>query len=366
MAYLKIHSSKNVWSRLHYVFDEEPHNDYRGDRVLNVTGGNIALWGPAEQPYASQSGYFINSQFKAIRRRARNKRKTTQCHQIILSMDEREFSTKDPNTLPQEARELNQLVKGFMDDYFPESSWVSAIQADGSGERLHAHIIINSVQPNGKIVPTSKLMVYRVRNEWNRYMENHYLAVTGRMWVNPFQKDKAATTTKPLGWQAQLQQTLEWARAKAQSLEQYLGLLIDKDVTVTERNKKHDWSYHVTVNGKDKKSRDFYQRRNKQSGLVTSTRGLGQAYTPNMLKQYFKSKNKKVDDTNDEESNAAGQRLQQLGQLAEQQRHRELIAQFTQRQADERRADDEAGWAGNRDGDCGQHQEYEDGDALGR
>lgn len=275
---------------MRYLFDEPAH-DGSAHRVLGTNGSHVYLWGPRGQPYPGQSGYFINQQFKMIRHRAMNKRKRQQAQHLICSFSNHEMPTDSSERINEEVNQINQLVGGFMKQYFPQTQWVSAIQADGQeGHKLHCHILINSVQPDGKCVRTNEFSVGRLRHEWNNYLQDHYLEVTGHVYVNPFDKDKPGKVVKPKGWQAALKETLQWARDQAQSIEEYLGLLKTKNVTVTKRNKKGDWSYHATVNGKKKTVRDFYQHRDRKSGLVKSTRGVGQEFTPLELSKHFKQK----------------------------------------------------------------------------
>ena len=288
--YVKSNYITNAYGRLRYLFDEPAH-DGSAHRVLGTNGSHVYLWGPRGQPYPGQSGYFINQQFKMIRHRAMNKRKRQQAQHLICSFSNHEMPTDSSERINEEVNQINQLVGGFMKQYFPQTQWVSAIQADGQeGHKLHCHILINSVQPDGKCVRTNEFSVGRLRHEWNNYLQDHYLEVTGHVYVNPFDKDKPGKVVKPKGWQAALKETLQWARDQAQSIEEYLRLLKTKNVTVTKRNKKGDWSYHATVNGKKKTVRDFYQHRDRKSGLVKSTRGVGQEFTPLELSKHFKQK----------------------------------------------------------------------------
>ncbi|WP_195701606.1 relaxase/mobilization nuclease domain-containing protein [Companilactobacillus futsaii] len=289
MTYIKSHSSTSSWGRLHYIFDDEAH-DGSDHRVLSVAGNNIRLLGARGHPNSDQSGYYLNIQFKNVRKKAWNSHKHQQAQHLILSFSEEEFSTRDDENLKEEANQINMLVKQFMYGEFPDCQWVSGIQCDGEGHKLHAHVLINSVKPDGKCVRTNKFKISKLRNNWNDFMDENYLAVTGHVYVNPFKKDKAASNVKPKGWQKQVQETLEWAKNKAETIENYLTILRDKGITVSRRNKRGDWSYHFKVNGKDKTVRDFYQRIDKKSGLVKSTRGLGKDYTPTSLKEYFENK----------------------------------------------------------------------------
>lgn len=302
--YVKSNYITNAYGRLKYLFDEPAH-DGSAHRVLGTNGSHVYLWGPRGQPYPAQSGYFINQQFKMIRHRAMNKQKRQQAQHLICSFSDHEMPTDNPDNINVEVDQINQLVGGFMKQYFPQTQWVSAIQADGQeGHKLHCHILINSVQPNGKCVRTNEFSVNRLRHEWNNYLKEHYLEVTGHVYANPFDNNKPGKVVKPQGWQAALKETLRWARDKAISIEEYVGLLKAKGLTVTSRNKKGDWSYSVTVSGKKKTVRDFYQRRDRKSGLVKSTRGVGQDFTPLELRKYFKQKQKnetKEASTNEEE-----------------------------------------------------------------
>ena len=314
MVYVKSNSSTSAWGRLHYIFDDAAHDGSK-QRVLATTGGNIRLWGSHGSPYPNQSGYYLNQQFKIVRQRAWNKNKRHQAQHLILSFDEHEFGTDNPDDLQSEAKQINELVDSFMKLHFPDCQWISAIQCDGEGHKLHAHVLINSITVKGKCVRTNEFQVDRLRNEWNKHLNTHYFAVTGHVYENQFDKRKPATNTKPKGWQQQLQDTLEWARQMATSIEGYLDLLKDKGVTVTNRNKRGDWSYHASVNGKQKTVRDFYQRRNRKTGIVTTTRGMGATYTPDGLKQYY-TKKKKETDLDDNKDNPEANGLQRGGQLA--------------------------------------------------
>lgn len=336
--YVKSNCITNVYGRLKYLFDEPAH-DGSAHRVLGVNGSHIYLWGSRGQPYPSQSGYFLNQQFKMVRQRASNKRKRQQAQHLICSFSDREMPTNDPKKFKKEVDQINQLVSGFMDQYFTQAQWVSAIQADGrEGHKLHCHILINSVRPDGKCVRTNKFSVNRVRHEWNCYLQDHYLEVTGHVYVNPFDQDKPGKVVKPQGWQAVLKQTLQWARNQAKTIEEYLGLLKSKNVTVTQRNKKGDWSYHTIVNGRKKTVRDFYQRRDRKTGLVKSTRGVGQDFTPLELGKYFKQKNQNKETSNNEKQirkhNERSKRLAELRR--QQQQFNEYIARQQLAEDDEK------------------------------
>lgn len=303
--------------------------------------------GLPDAPYAQQPGYYINQQFKRTRQLAWNKHKRHQAQHLILSFSDREFPTSNRDELDHEANQVNTLVQGFMTENFPDAQWISAVQCDGEGHKLHAHVLINSVKPaDGKCVNTQQFKVFRLRHEWDKYLNEHYLAVVGHPYVNPYQKIKPATRPQVKGWQAKLRDTLEWARQTAQTVETYIELLRDKGVSITERNRRGDWSYHISVGGKDKTVRDFYQRRNRKNGQVKSTRGMGKDYTPNELSNYFKNKQFIKERT----TNGKNDRDSSTNRLREYQQNTQDAASRFIRQAREQQgfADDETGFSGTK------------------
>lgn len=343
--YVKSNYITNAYGRLKYLFDEPAH-DGSAHRVLGVNGSHVYLWGPRGQPYPAQSGYFLNQQFKLVRRQAANRRKRQQAQHIICSFSEREMPTDNPKRVKDEVNQINQLVGGFMTEYFSDTQWVSATQADGQeGHKLHCHILINSVKPNGKCVRTNKFSISRLRHEWNNYLKEHYLEVTGHIYVNPFDKAKPGKVVKPKGWQEALKETLQWARNQAKSIEEYLGLLKSREVTVTKRNKRGDWSYHTIVNGKKKTVRDFYQRRDRKTGLVKATRGMGREFTPLELERHFSQKQQSqtkevsVDEEKSQQFNERSERL--IEAKRQRQRFNTYVAQ-QQRTANDEEAGDQA------------------------
>lgn len=330
MTYVKSNYSTSSWGRLKYIFDDPAH-DGSEHRVLAVVGNNLKLWGSNGIIYPNQSGFYLNKQFQNVRKKARNKNKRHEAQHLILSFSEKEFSTNDPKKIEKESEQINVLVTKFMNQRFPNTQWVSAVQCDGTGHKLHAHVLINPVKSNGRCIQTNRFSVDKLRCQWNKSMNQNYLPVTGHIYQLAFKKDQSGEVVKPLGWQDKLQQTLEWARQTAKDVEEYLKLLNTKNITVAKRNKKGDWSYHIEVNGKKKTVRDFYQRIDKKTGLVKSTRGLGKDYTPLSLTKYFKNKavnkgtNKDYDKNKFKRSNRS---IEQLARESNRRRERQLIERF--------------------------------------
>lgn len=337
MAYIKSNSCTNAWGRLKYLFSEPAH-DGSDHRVLATSGANIRLFGSNGRVYPNQPAFFLNQQFKTVRQRARNKHKRQQAQHLIISFSDSEFSANDPDRTSEQAEQINQLVSTFMKEHFPSTQWVSAVQADGQGHKLHAHILINSVKPDGKCVQTHNFTVTKLRHEWDRFMESNYLAVTGHAYVNPFNTKKPATEPKPKGWQEQLKQILEAARQTAKTMQQYLGLLKQKHVSVNQRNKRGDWSYSMIVHGKKKTVRDFYQRIDRKTDQVKTTRGMGLAYTPVELTKNFRHKREKEPDHNDSETEHDTKPAEQHTRSDE--RQRSILEQLVTKRADDEQLDD--------------------------
>ena len=122
----------------------------------------------------------------------------------------------------------------------------------------------------------------------------NYQRVTGNSWTNPISKqqkrqdiDNIVTRSQ---WQKSLKKIINQVKNEVDSLREFVHLLGTQGITITERKKGTAWTYHQTINGKEYKVRDFYQRVKKQTGEVISTRGLGQSFTKSNLEQCFAQK----------------------------------------------------------------------------
>lgn len=161
---------------------------------------------------------------------------------------------------------------------------------DGNGGKLHVHLLINAIKPNHKTISTNRFSVYRLRRDINKYMNDNFEQVTGRKWYDPFEQphsDKELPSKSM--WQEQLKEIINSVKKEVTNINDFFQQLKAKNINVVERGQHHNWTYHMNVNGKDKRVRAFYQRKNK-NGEVVSTRGLGKDFTKSSIEQYFKQR----------------------------------------------------------------------------
>ena len=142
-------------------------------------------------------------------------------------------------------------------------------------------------------------------------MQTNYQKVTGRQWTNPIhnqteRKDIHNLTTKS-EWQQQLKELINQIKVKVTNITDFLHQLEQHGVTVTKRQKGKAWTYHQVVTTRtgrrELKVRDFYQRVNKKTGEIKSTRGLGQSFSKSEIERYFNKKKEKENQNYDRREN---------------------------------------------------------------
>lgn len=293
MTVLETHSCRSSYGRLQYLFQEPPHSYQKTSRrVLACSGFNIKLLHEQHGRIANtQNGAYLEKQFKANLQKAHNPKRKYQAQTLIISFSPDEFDTTD---LSEQANQALMLVKHYVHQHFADAQSVIAIQADGDGGKLHAHVVFNTVRPNGRTVPTNRFNIYKLRTNFDHEMIANYQRVTGNSWTNPISKqqkrqdiDNIVTRSQ---WQKSLKKIINQVKNEVDSLREFVHLLGTQGITITERKKGTAWTYHQTINGKEYKVRDFYQRVKKQTGEVISTRGLGQSFTKSNLEQCFAQK----------------------------------------------------------------------------
>lgn len=285
---------RSSYNRLTYIFNQSPHNNGKTNhRVLACSGTNIKMiHNPDGTLTVSQSGVYLEKQFHQSLKRAFNPKRKTKCQSIIISFSNDEFDTSN---LDEQASQALQLVQGYAKKYFGDAQSVSAVQCDGNGGRLHVHLLIGAVKTSGKTIATSRFSVFKMRRNLNDYLNSNFERVTGRQWKNPFDKTIERKDLNNLPnrskWQEQLKKTIDMVKTEVDNVKDFLAKLSQFGVTVTERQHGKSWTYHgsiKTAKGLKKISvRDFYQRIDKKSGQVLSTRGLGQNYTKENLMLYW-------------------------------------------------------------------------------
>lgn len=304
MATLMSNACRSSYGRLTYVFNQSAHNTTKtSHRVLASSGINIKmLHNPDGTLSLVQSGAYLEKQFHNSLKRAFNPKRKIQCQSIIISFSNNEFDTTN---LSEQASQALQLVQGYANEFFDDAQSVSVVQADGNGGRLHAHLLINAVNPSGRTIATNRFSVYKMRRNLNDYLNHNFERVTGRKWENPFEKTENRKDLDNLSsrsiWQEQLKKTIALVKTEVDNVKDFLNKLSQLGITVTERQQGKSWTYHSTIKTakgtKKVSARDFYQRIDKNTGQVLTTRGLGQAYTKQSLEAYYQrmlSKQKEI------------------------------------------------------------------------
>ena len=295
MAILNSTACKSSYGRLTYIFNQSAHNTSKTNhRVLACSGTNInMLHTPNDHLSTLQSGAYLEKQFHQSLKRAYNPKRKYQAQSIIISFSSEEFDTSD---LKRQATQAMQLVQGYVHQHFSDAQSVSCVQCDGDGGKLHVHLLINTVKTNGKTVPTNRFSVYRMRRNFNEYLERNFQLVTGREWSNSFNKAStrkdAKTITTRSSWEKQLKQTINQVKQEVRNVVDFINCLSTKGIQIKERGKKKQWTYTQIIpdkNGKPKlhRVRAYYQRKDKAEHVL-STRGLGQSYTRQGLENYWR------------------------------------------------------------------------------
>ena len=310
MSILQTHSCHSSYNRLKYVFNEPAHSYQKTDkRVLAASGFNIKMLHDNDGKIsATQNGAYLERQFRTVLKRAHNPKRRYQAQTIIISFDPSEFDTSD---LKAQSQQALQLVQHYVRKHFADCQSVIAIQSDGEGGKLHAHVVMNTIRPSGKTVATNRFNIQKLRKDFDEEMQTNYQKVTGRQWTNPIhnqteRKDIHNLTTKS-EWQQQLKELINQIKVKVTNITDFLHQLEQHGVTVTKRQKGKAWTYHQVVTTRtgrrELKVRDFYQRVNKKTGEIKSTRGLGQSFSKSEIERYFNKKKEKENQNYDRREN---------------------------------------------------------------
>ena len=299
MSIVKTQACKSSYTRLSYILNGTPHNsDKVANRALVVSGQNVNLLHDKNGNIsATQSGAYLERQFHQSLMKAHNPHRTYQCQSIIVSFSPDEFDTLDINKQASQANELAQL---YIKRFFSDSQAISVVQCDGNGGKMHVHILVNSVNQQGKTIQTNRFSIFHLRKQFDKFMSQSFENVTGRPWPGPSNQnqrlDSNNLTTKS-EWQKHVKQVIEKVKSEVTTISDFLTKLSQYGITVTNRSKETAWTYHQQVKTatgiKEYKVRDYYERRNKKTGEIKSVRGLGKDFTKASITEYFESKNKK-------------------------------------------------------------------------
>lgn len=331
----KVIKSDNARRLLNYILKKEPHNTAYANKRNYAIGGHLidtlTDWNHKKHFDPTYAAY----QYAAIRSKAKNPNKKTQAYHLIFSFSEDDFPTphekddkKQQKALNLQAQQAYKLVKGYLKEHLPnEAQYLVAIQRDGKGHKLHAHVAINSVILGGKTLDTNKYttVIDTTRNIYDKklhkhvvkhlkginttsdqYMLEHFKEVTGRDFVPvvPNKENLVAPETAQIktrgaySWREDLKDQIYDAFSHSDNLDEFKEACKLNGVTVTERHqkvtdnqghtaKRRAFTYTFTSQEKTKtgkakvyKRRDYYLYNDRQ-------RGLGLSFTPQALEREF-------------------------------------------------------------------------------
>lgn len=349
MSILQTHTCQSSYNRLRYVFNEPAHSYQKTDkRVLAASGFNIKMLHDSGGCISSvQNGAYLEKQFRTVLKRAHNPHRRYQAQTIIISFDPSEFDTSD---LKAQSQQALRLVQHYVRKHFADCQSVIAIQSDGEGGKLHAHVVMNTIKLNGKTVATNRFNINKLRKDFDHEMQNNYQKVTGHRWTNPVhnqdQRKDIHNLTSKSEWQEQLKELINQIKAKVTNITEFLYQLERHGVIVTERRKGKSWTYHQTVETKtgtrELKVRDFYQRVDKATGEIKSTRGLGQSFIKSEIEQYFNRNNEKEEQNYDRRESDGLERVKTLAEDARARvRQQRRINQIVQQRLEKATHDEE-------------------------
>lgn len=291
-----------------YLLDEKAHNtELTSDRNLAVATQNIQLGRNNKI-----NSLYVASQMYGVQKAAKNKNKKTKADHLVISFSDDDFPEAKGNKLKKQAQQAMKLVTGFLSKHFPKTTqYLAVIQRDGDGKKLHAHVALNSVLTDGKVMNMKYLSmlpktykkehVAGLRSNLDNYLLENFERVTGRKF-EPVKSDYETDTHKSSEqqiasrtgyvWKDELKAQLANVMTKANSFEEFKELSKSAyNIDIAKRrasvgkdeNGKKIYRQAVTYSftgqdGKKHKSRDY--AKNKGGG----TRGLGLAFTPNEIK----------------------------------------------------------------------------------
>lgn len=305
MVVSKTIQSTNATANLRYILNDTPHvQNETGHRVLALAQHNV------DTDYAGNiNALYTAAQFNTIRHTTNkykfsHKDKKTQSEHLIISFSDKDFDLSDP---VDQAKQAMTLISDFMTKQLgPNSQWLAAAQDDNLGHKLHIHVVVNSVNVDGKVLDTSRVKQVGqdgFRNHLNNYLEQNFELVTGRKFVpvTPANRDYTnATSSKERNmkanrssansWKDDLRSIIDNAMSSNIDMQGFKDQLSSNGVTIVEKphrigknedgTPKKRTSFHYTYvdeRNKQHKSVDFAIT--KKGGI----RGLGENYIPDNI-----------------------------------------------------------------------------------
>lgn len=260
---------KNSRALIKYLLDAKPHDTgLVSHRNLLVTGQNLETFPGKFNGELIQHSYqspFVAEQFASAQGLSKaakqGKKKNVQAFHLIVSFSDSEFPPDGDQK--QEAEQAAKLTKGFLSKQLPpDSQYLMAIQRDGKGHKLHAHIALNSVQITGKVIRRQ----YLHQKDWDyvtkdgkhihepglasnmdKYLEQNFQRVTGREFhpVIPSTENRVHASEEQIlarggyDWHQDLKNRIYGAFSdpKVHDLSGFKAACAKRGVTVTEKRR---------------------------------------------------------------------------------------------------------------------------------
>lgn len=371
MSIVKVISSTNAGANLNYLINEKAHNtELTSHRSLLFNGQNV--YGD----YANKvNARYLADQYWVVRQRAKNPNKKVQVHHLIFSFSQQEFNPTKQNLL-QQARQALKLVNDFLHQLLPSTAqYLEAVQCDSKGKNLHVHVSCNSVLTNGKVLDTNlisvnsrtvtknkKLVHYLgIRNNFDNYMTKNFKKLTGCEFKPVKENQVNLVNSKAVKiderggyiWKEDLKERILDAFNNTDNFEDF--------ETVLEANNGVKVKHRQASIGKDEHGKkiyrdaitytfigdDFASHSARDFGYAKGggKRGLGLSFTPQSIQHEFKQRQRKNQQSIQEqtETNPDTSRQTNAEQLQQLRQQQLLQQQINQRFLDEESEDDKYG-----------------------
>ena len=318
---------------------------------------------------------YLADQYWAVRQRAKNPNKKVQVHHLIFSFSQQEFNPTKQNLL-QQARQALKLVNDFLHQLLPSTAqYLEAVQCDSKGKNLHVHVSCNSVLTNGKVLDTNlisvnsrtvtknkKLVHYLgIRNNFDNYMTKNFKKLTGCEFKPVKENQVNLVNSKAVKiderggyiWKEDLKERILDAFNNTDNFEDF--------ETVLEANNGVKVKHRQASIGKDEYGKkiyrdaitytfigdDFASHSARDFGYAKGggKRGLGLSFTPQSIQHEFKQRQRKNQQSIQEqtETNPDTSRQTNAEQLQQLRQQQLLQQQINQRFLDEESEDDKYG-----------------------
>ena len=305
MVVSKTIQSTNATANLRYILNDTPHvQNETGHRVLALAQHNV------DTDYAGNiNALYTAAQFNTIRHTTNkykfsHKDKKTQSEHLIISFSDEDFDLSDP---VGQANQAMTLISDFMTKQLgPNAQWLAAAQDDNLGHKLHIHIVVNSVNVDGKVLDTSRVKQVGqdgFRNHLNNYLEQNFELVTDRIFVpvTPAKHDHSnaisskernmkANRSNAHSWKDDLKSIIDNAISSNINMQGFKDQLSSNGVTIVEKPHRIGKNEDGTPKKRTSFHYTYVDERNKQHKSVDfaitkkgGVRGLGENYIPDNI-----------------------------------------------------------------------------------